>query len=242
MTHLTADQEAQLIASLPRMKGVRALALLAAMLLCGQLVTGCTASPNREAAPKLLATVALETVFDWGNAFTPATIKWVRSSRAKVNSWVSIEDLPSIFAPPCQTCDVGEIHGHFRCLDCHRFGPILLVVTSVRIAPGRSSFLEFIWKKKVPLGVLGAVQSSQLQTLSRVRSGRAPDMLNLTLHQARWVAYRHHLKLRTRLVEAKGFPEFTVTGQNPKPDQELTGHTLELTLSLPYKPSPGAEP
>lgn len=225
---------------MPRPGRARALPFLAAMAVCGQLVAACAASPGSASAPKLLATVALETVFDWGNAFTPVTMKWVRASQADVESWLSVEELPAPFTAPCQTCDVGEIRGHFRCMTCHRAGPILLVVTPAHLGTGRLGFLEFVWKVDVPLGSLGVVHSGHLPTLSRAKPGRAPDMLYLTVTQARWLAYRDHLTLRTRLVEVETVPELTVAGQSPKPNHDLTGHTLELSLSVPYKPPPCA--
>lgn len=229
------------MASVLRIRRAGALASIAASVVCSQLIASCSALPGGTAAgPKLLSVAALQTVFDWGNAFTPVTMEWVSSSQANVESWLSVEDLPAPFTAPCHPCNVGEVRGHFRCVTCHRAGPIVIVVAPAHTGSKQLDYLEFIWKKDVPLGSLGAVHSSPLPTLSRDQPGRAPDMLYLTLQQTRWLAYRDHLTLRTRLVEDKSLPELTVSGQVPKPNQTLSGHQLELSLSLPYKPPPGA--
>ena len=184
--------------------------------------------------PRLIEALTLDTVFNWGNAYQPNPLQWVRSSAPAVASWLQRENLPSQFGVPFDGDGyVVEIAGHFQG-DGRRGGAlVLLMPVTFPAPPGRFAYVSFVWRTPMDLASLGSVHQAQFQPLVRFSKGRIPDMLGLTSRQAASVAKHSHISIKTRGAPIPGLPVGTVVAQSPPPGTRSHLGRVELTVSFP---------
>ncbi len=194
-------------------------------------VASCAAPESGGGVPGIVATIALQSQFVAGNAYKASSFYWTKAPAANVNAGMAKFNIPDAVTLPCiSACYVVETTGHFA-LYGHT-GRIYLLIMPGSATP-KLDTNEQLLKHYTSLSSLGKVHEAALPALPRIRSGRAPDLVGLSLTEALWLAAKLQISVGTHYVTDHTDSLGTIVSESPLPGMSLLKRSLSLGIGIP---------
>lgn len=194
-------------------------------------IASCGAPVSDSGAPGIVATIALQSQFEAGNAYKNSDFYWIKAPAANINAWMGRFNIPNAVTLPCtRSCYVVETTGHFA-LNGRTGGIFLLIMPGSVSAQFDTS--QQLLKHYISLRSLGQSREAALPALPKIRSGRAPDLVGLSSTEAVWLASKLQLNVTTYYVTSHTDSLGTIVSESPRPGLRLQGRPLSLGIGIP---------